>query len=161
MRERLSTSSSTAILCKLLTSSFFILHHILLLQTTLHYRNCKDVVGDDHEQGKNDVCLDYLGGWERSCNSYYDCWNSRLKGECEDCASGNGFGCFNKYDSCKATCMASPDVCEAECDVCFCESDPNLAIEKCQAIGDDCCNDPYGKLIFLPLLPFLPACTFP
>ena len=116
------------------------------------------MVGDDHEQGKNDVCLDYLGGWERSCNSYYDCWNSRLKGECEDCASGNGFGCFNKYDSCKATCMASPDVCEAECDVCFCESDPNLAIEKCQAIGDDCCNDPYGKLIFLPLMfPCLPV----
>jgi hypothetical protein len=122
------------------------------------------VVGDDHEQGKNDVCLDYLGGWAQSCNSYYDCWYSRLEDECEDCANGIGFGCFNKYDSCKASCMASPNICEAECDVCFCESSisgaPEAAIRECQTIGDDCCNDPYGQLIFLPLLfPRLPSRT--
>jgi hypothetical protein len=46
---------------------YLILHFApILLSKPLytHYRNCKDVVGDDHEQGKNDVCLDYLGGWD-------------------------------------------------------------------------------------------------
>ena len=46
--------------------------------------------------------------------------------------------------------MASTSIvsCEDECDVCFCESTPEReieAIEKCQAIGDECCKDPYGE----------------
>jgi len=135
---------------------------------TLHYRNCKDVVGNDHEQGKDDVCLDYLGGWDRSCNSYYDCWNSRLKGECEDCAdNGNKLGCDAKYNDCNSSCMNdSPALftrdCQEECDVCFCESgNSEAAINECQAIGNVCCNDPLGQFISLPLLfPRLPSRTF-
>ena len=163
----MSAETTTTSSYNIYAAAYLILYfapHIILHTVpfyTLYRRNCKNVVGNDHEQGKDDACLSYLGGWDRSCNSYYDCWNSRLKGECEDCANGNGFGCFNKYDSCKATCMASPDVCEAECDVCFCESNPGLAIDRCQAIGDDCCKDPYGQLIFLSLLLFSPTCTVP
>ena len=112
------------------------------------YSDCKDEVGDDHEKGKDDVCLSYLGGWDRSCNSYYDCWNDDLRRDCNDCANNaGGFGCYPKYEQCEDECLASTSIvsCEDECDVCFCESNPGLGIEKCQAIGDDCCKDPYGE----------------
>ena len=112
--------------------------------STYFYRACKDEVGDDHEKGKDDVCLSYLGGWDRSCNSYYDCWNNDLRSECNDCAN-NGFGCNFKYEQCEDLCLDSEIDCDDECDVCFCESDPDRGIEECQAIGDDCCKDPYGE----------------
>lgn len=112
------------------------------------HRDCKDDVGDDHEKGKDDVCLSYLGGWDRSCNSYYDCWNDDLRRQCDDCANDSGgVSCYSKYERCEDECLASTSIvsCEDECDVCFCESNPELGIEECQAIGDDCCKDPYGE----------------
>ena len=161
----MSAETTTTSSYNIYAAAYLILYfapHIILHTVpfyTLYRRNCKNVVGNDHEQGKDDACLSYLGGWDRSCNSYYDCWNSRLKGECEDCANSIGIGCGAKFDECKSSCMQSPiEECKAECDVCFCESDdpddPEAALEECQAIGADCCKDPYGQLILLSLFFF-------
>ena len=52
-------------------------------------------------------------------------------------------------------CLESDIECDDECDVCFCESDPKLGIKKCQDIGNDCCNNPYGESVDILLRGYL------